>query len=60
MATHAAAMPRAPALPRIAWVLGGAGVAVLLAWAVLAHVPPMAVRVGRAATEAIAPLGYQL
>jgi hypothetical protein len=60
LVTHATEMPRVPALPRVAWLLGGAAFAVLAAWAVLVHVPPMAVRVGRTATEAIAPLGYQL
>jgi hypothetical protein len=60
LAAHATAMPRLPPAPRLAWVLGGATVAVLLAWVVFASIPPVAVRVGRAATEAIAPLGYQL
>jgi hypothetical protein len=32
----------------------------LLAWAVFAHLPPMAVRVGRTLTDATVPLGYQL
>ena len=34
--------------------------ALLVAWAVFARLPPMSVRVGRAAIDAAVPLGYQL
>jgi hypothetical protein len=53
-------MPRPTDAPRPAWLLGFAVTALLLAWAVFTHLPPMPVRVGRAAIDAVVPLGYQL
>ncbi|HEY1695259.1 MAG TPA: hypothetical protein VGG39_23990 [Polyangiaceae bacterium] len=47
-------------MPRPAWLLAFAVAAALAAWAVFAHLPPMPVRVGRAAIDAVVPLGYQL
>jgi hypothetical protein len=58
--TRAPEMPRLAAVPRTAWVLGAASAALLVAWAVFARLPPMSVRVGRAAVDAVVPLGYQL
>jgi hypothetical protein len=60
LSTRVTEMPRATPVPRIAWVLGSAALAVLVAWAVFASVPPMAVHVGRSITGAVVPLGYQL
>lgn len=53
-------MPRLHAVPRVAWVLAFASAALLVAWTVFARLPPMSVRVGRAAIDAVVPLGYQL
>jgi hypothetical protein len=60
VSTRVTEMPRAVPVPRLAWVLTFAAAAVLLAWAAFSRMPPMAVRVGRAVTDATVPLGYQL
>jgi hypothetical protein len=53
-------MPRAAPIPRLAWVLTVATLTSLTAWMVFSQVPPLAVRVGGAVTNAFVPLGYQL
>lgn len=47
-------------VPRALWLVGAALLATGAAWAVFAHLPPMPVRVGRAAIDATVPLGYQM
>jgi hypothetical protein len=50
---------RAP-VPRAAWLVGFAGVAMAAAWAVFVRLPPMHVRIGLTEVDSTVPLGYQL
>jgi hypothetical protein len=60
VSTRVTEMPRVQPVPRLAWVLTFASLAGFLAWAVFSRMPPMAVRVGLAVSDATVPLGYQL
>lgn len=64
MSTRVTEMPQATpsyrGVPRSVWVMLSAACVTLLAWALFSRMPPMAVRIGRALTEAAVPLGYQL
>jgi hypothetical protein len=55
-----APLAHAPRAPRAAWALAFAVVATGIAWAVVARLPPMHVRVGWQPSDASVPLGYQL